>query len=111
MLPSWARDTITVIRPKWVTERGKRIPDYERGERIQVDGCSVQPAGTEETLAGRQASTVRLTVYAPPGTLIGPHDAVEVDAIRYRAAGAGQAWRSPTGAVSHVIASLVDWEG
>ena len=28
MLPSWAADTITIVRPSGVEERGKKVPDY-----------------------------------------------------------------------------------
>ena len=112
MLPSWAADTITIVRPSWVEERGKKVPDYRTpAETVTVTGCSVQPAGTSETLTARQAESVRLTVYAPPGTVIGAHDAVEWQGVRYQADGGGQQWQSPTGAVSHVVAALVDWEG
>ena len=112
MLPSWAADTITIVRPSWVEERGKKFPDYRApAETVTVTGCSVQPAGTSETLTARQAESVRLTVYAPPGTVIGAHDAVDFDGVRYAVDGRSQAWRSPTGAASNVIAYLVDWEG
>ena len=112
MLPSWAADTITIVRPSWVEERGKKVPDYRTpAETVTVTGCSVQPAGTSETLTARQAESVRLTVYAPPGTVIGAHDAVDFDGVRYAVDGRSQAWRSPTGAASNVIAYLIDWEG
>lgn len=112
MLPSWARDKVTIIRPSWVEERGKKIPDYDDpAAMVEVSGCSVQPGATSEVQEGRQNTTVRWTLLAPTGTVIGAHDAVEWQGMRYQADGGGQSWKSPTGAVSHVVAALVDWEG
>ena len=112
MLPSWCRDEVTIVRPSWVEERGKRIPDYDSpAETVVVSGCSVQPGATSEVQEGRQNVTVRWTLIAPPGTVIGAHDAVDWEGVRYQADGGGQAWRSPTGSVSNVVAALVDWEG
>ena len=111
MLPSWAREQIAVISPTWVEERGKRIPNYRDGSRTVVSGCSVQPVSATEVLGGRQASETRFVVYAPPGTVVGPHDAVEYAGVLDLTDGGGLAWTSPTGAVSHVVINLVDWEG
>jgi hypothetical protein len=112
MLPSFAKETVTIVRPSWVDERGKQIPDYENpAETVTLANCSVQPGATSEVLEGRQNSTIRFSLYAPPGTVIGAQDAVIYDGVRYAVDGAGQSWKSPTGAVSHVVAALVDWEG
>ena len=47
MLPSFATQTITIIRPTFVDERGSLVPDWDNPEKtIKVDGCSVQPATT-----------------------------------------------------------------
>ena len=111
-LPAWAADTVTIITPSWRTERGKQIPDYDNPAAVrEINGCSVQPAGTDETLAARQATTVRLTVYLPADTVVDAHDAVVVRGTRYHADGAGEQWRSPTGALNHTIVNLFDWEG
>lgn len=111
-LPSWAADTVTIIRPSMVSERGKDRPDYNSPASTEtVGGCSVQPAGTSENLSGRQASLSRLTLYMPAGTEVGAHDMVLWQGVRYHATGASQAWRSPFGGVSHSIVSLTEWEG
>lgn len=111
-LPSWAADTVTIIRPTMVSERGKDRPDYAAPSSTEtVSGCSAQPAGTSEDLAGRQASASRLTLYLPAGIQVGAHDMVVWRGVRYHATGASQSWRSPSGAVSHSIVSLTEWEG
>ena len=111
MLPAWANDEITIITPSWVEERGKQIPDYRNGVRTVVKGCSVQPGGQTENLAGRQAVEVRFTVYAPPGVRVDAHDAVEYEGTLFQVDGGALLWKSPTGSVSHSVMNLVDWEG
>lgn len=112
MLPSWANDTITVIEPTWRDDRGTETADYDNPSSVTVvPGCSVQPGASTEDLMGRTNVIVRHTVYAPPGTVINAHAAVEYDGTRYAVDGQPARWPSPTGAVSNVVLLLVDWEG
>ncbi|SPT53797.1 Uncharacterised protein [Actinomyces bovis] len=111
-LPSWACDTVTIIRPTIVSERGKDRPDYDApASTTIVGGCSVQPAGTSENLSGRQSAVARLTLFLPPEVQVGAHDLVEWHGARYHATGASQSWKSPTGAVSHSVVTLTQWQG
>lgn len=113
MLPSWASDTITIVTPVMVTERGKSVPDWSQSPDAStvVEGCSVQPGASAEDIAARQGVTVRFTVLAPPGTFTLPHDAVIFQGVRYAINGAPAAWSSPTGAVSNVAIYIMDWTG
>ena len=112
MLPSWAADTVEIVHPAWREERGKRMPDYRNPETVEtVGGCSGQPGATSEIMEGRQQTSIRFTLLAPPGTRIGAFDAVRWRGILYQVDGDAHEWRSPTGAVSHVFANLADWKG
>lgn len=112
MLPSFVRETITVVDPVWVDDRGTPVADYGPGAtRTVVPGCSVQPGASSEDLAGRTHVTVRWTVYAPPGTVVAADSAVEYEGRRYAVDGEPARWKSPTGAVSHLVLYLIDWEG
>lgn len=112
MLVSWACDTLRIIRPSWVDDRGKLVPDYSHpAAAFDVPGCEVQPGASTEDRAGRQSSIVRFTALAPAGTDAQARDVVEYRGVRFAIDGAPHHWRSPTGAVSHVSLSLVDWEG
>ncbi|MGV3564157.1 MAG: hypothetical protein ACO1ON_12845 [Nocardioides sp.] len=112
MLPSWATETITVVRPSWRDERGKQVPDYDTpAARTVVEGCEVQSGASTEDLGARQNVIIRHTVWAPAGTVVGARDAVEFEGTRYAVDGEPMRWRSPTGALSHVQIFLIDWEG
>lgn len=112
MLPSFATDTITVIHPSLVDDRGTPSADYDNPvSRVEILGCSVQPGASDEDLLGRTQETIRYTVYAPPGSDITAQSAVEFDGERFAVDGRPDKWRSPTGAVSHMVVLLIDWRG
>ena len=113
MLPSWASDVITVQTPAMILERGKEVPDWSQppASSVTVRGCNVQPGASTEDVAARQNVTIRHTVWAPPATVVGAHDAVEYRGTRYAVDGEPLRWKSPTVAVSHVQIYLIDWEG
>lgn len=111
-LPSWASDTVEVIEPAWVDERGTATPDYDNPtSTTPVPGCDVQPGASGEDLAARQGVTIRHTVYAPPGTAVNALSAVRYEGTVYAIDGEPMRWKSPTGAVSHVLIYLIDWKG
>lgn len=114
MLPSFASDVVTRVRPVWTTDaRNNRVPDYgPNAGRLAVDGAIVQPGASAEVLGGRGADAVliRWTVYLPPGSDVAASDAVEYDGVRYAVNGEPQRVKSPTGALSHVLVLLVDWK-
>lgn len=114
MLPSFATDSVVRVRPVWTTDaRGTRRADYgAAAARVTVAGCLVQPGASVEVLENRVgAVAVRWSVFMPPGTDIEATDAVEVDGRLYAVDGEPARHRSPTGALSHVLALLIDWKG
>ena len=114
MLPSFANDTPVLVRPAWTTDaRGTRRADYgPAASRAPVPGSLVQPGASVEVLEGRvSAVAVRWSWFAPAGTDIQASDAVEWEGRTYAVDGEPARHRSPTGAVSHVLALLIDWKG
>lgn len=112
MLPSWCATTVTVTRPKQVSERGTTVPDWSQGTDHTVGGCSVQPSSTATSWSdARMPVTYDATLYAPPGADVRDGDLVTADGVTYAVDGAPMPWRSPTGAVDHVQANLVHWRG
>lgn len=112
MLPSYARQVVTRVRPAWVEDaHGNQVKDWENADRVTVAGCSVQPGETREELDGREAVSTRWTVFAPPGSDFRATDGVEVEGRLYAVNGEPQRWSSPTGRLDHVVLTLVDWAG
>ena len=112
MLPSWCRESVTVLRAPQASSRGTRVRDWSSAGRHVVRGCSLQPGATSTAWGDpRQTSTVRATLYAPPGADIEDGDRVTVDGHDYCVDGAPVSVRSPTGAASHVVCNLVDGRG
>lgn len=113
MLPSFANDEITVVRPTWTTDaRNVRRADYGAGAgRTPVVGCSVQPGASPELVAaGRTTTTIRYTVYAPPSVDVEAADAVEYRGKLYAVDGEPLRQPSATGALDHVFLLLIDWK-
>ena len=69
MLPSWANDEVTRIRPGTKESRGSTIPDWSQPNVLKISGCSVQPAQTTLSQDGRVLGlTEGYTVFFPPGS-------------------------------------------
>lgn len=112
MLPSWANETITRLRPKSQTLRGSAVPDWSNPNTLVICGCSVQPAGSMLSQDGRiQGITDGLTCYIPPGTDVQSGDRIRYDGKDYAINGEPQIWKSPTGRVSHIQLNLERWCG
>ena len=112
MLPSWARQTVTIIHPGVKESRGSEIPDWENVTTVKVCDCSIQPASTSLTLDGRVLGINEgMTAYLPPGTDIREGDRVMVTDNTYTVDGAPQSWMSATGLTSNVQVRLKRWDG
>lgn len=112
MLPSFATQSITVVEPTLVDDRGTMVADYETPlSEVEVTGCSVQPGASAEVLAARQGVSVRWTVYAPAAAVVTAHSAVRYAGRLYDVDGEPQRWPSPTGGLDHTVLLLVDHEG
>lgn len=112
MLPSWANDTVTRLRATTITQRGSEIPDWTGPDRLEIHGCSMQPAGTSLTQDGRvQATADGYTCFLPPGADVLAGDRIEYAGKVYTINGEPRIWQSPTGAVSSTQLQLERWYG
>lgn len=111
-LPSWASQTLTIIRPGTKESRGSVIPDWNSTTRTEVKQCSVQPASTSLTQDGRvQGIYDGMTAYLPPGTDVREGDRIEYDGQNYTVDGTPRAWQSATGLTSNIQVNLKRWSG
>ena len=112
MLPSFANQTITVVRAKTTTtSRGSEVPDWTNTENTTVTGCSIQPASTSLSQDGRILGiTDGWTAYVPEGTDAKAGDRIEFDGQIFEINGAPRKWTGPM-RTSHIQLNLTRWEG
>lgn len=106
--------SITIVRPTIIDDRGTPVPDYDNPASTQVvNECSVQPGSpaSAEVLAARQGVSVKFTVYAPPGLQVDAHDAVLFEGVLYSIDGDPARWPSPTGGLDNTVLSLISFRG
>lgn len=109
---SFADDTVEVITPSQVDDRGTLVMDYDRPESVvEVKGCSVQPGASAEDIAARSHVTIRHTAFLPADAPVAYLDAIKFEGVRYSIDGAPVLWKSPTGQVSNKVVYLIDWKG
>lgn len=121
MALSFTNQTVTVLRPSYVIERGTRTPVWDPpASESRVSGCRVQPMQGEEVLfsgsgGGGTARDARVTawkLFGPPGMPIDARDRVRApDGRVYEVDGPPQEWPSPTGMLRHTEARLKLVEG
>ena len=112
MLPSWANDVVTRLRPTIRTVRGSDIPDWTNPNAIQIGGCSMQPASTMLSQDGRiQGITEGYTCYLPPCADVKAGDRIRFNGNDYTINGEPQIWQSPSGKVSSMQLNLERWRG
>lgn len=113
MLPSFCRETVTVVRPGTKTVRGSEVPDWDGAVRHKVRGCSLQPASsaTSDGEARTNASDLAARLYLPPGADIARGDRVEARGYTWRVSGVPLEHVSPTGRTSHVVCAVEVFEG
>ena len=112
MLPSFANQTIAVVRAKTtITSRGSEVPDWTNTEKTTVTGCSIQPASTSLSQDGRILGIADgWTAYVPEGTDVKAGDRIEFDGQIFEINGAPRKWTGPS-RTSHIHLNLVRWEG
>ena len=114
VLPKIARDVMTILRPVMVLDHGSSVADWTQppAETVTVPGCSVQPAAGGEDRAHRDAMRAVVSVFAPPGTQVGPLDRVMVDSYDapLQITGEPLVWDTKLHN-DHVLIQLADWRG
>jgi len=111
MLPNFARQTVTRLRPGTKTIRGSEVPDWDHVEPLEISGCSVQPAATDLSQDGRVLGILDgMTAYLPPGSDVKEGDRIEYDGNVYTIDGVPRVWPS-AGNLAHVQCALRRWSG
>lgn len=111
MLPSFANQSVTRIRPTTKTTRGSNVPDWDNPDRLVISGCSVQPASTDLFQDGRVLGILDgMTCYTPPGADVQEGDRIEFDGNVYTIDGAPRKWPA-AGNLAHTQLRLVRWSG
>lgn len=120
MLPSWCRDSVTIIQPGTKTVRAATVPDWDNVTETAVSGCSLQPGASGFEMSQERVSAVQadLTAYIPAGVPVNAGDRVRVDASAtvaqgdvYTVDGEPERFPSPFGTVAHIRLSLRKWSG
>lgn len=111
MLPSFARQSVKVVRAPYKDSRGTKVRDWSGTlAKTEVKGCEFQPVTSDTAWTDpAQAVTIDARLWMPAGTDIQPDDRVEVGSDVYAVQGAPKVWQSPTGAVDHIECDLVRW--
>lgn len=112
MLPSWAKQTITIIKPGIVDKRGSEVYDWDNPISItEVNGCSVQPTTTSLSQDGRVLGIMEgWTAYIPEGTSVDAGDHILFEGETYEINGEPKIWTGPL-RTSHILLNLRRWEG
>ena len=113
MLPSFASQTVTRIRPGTKESRGSTIPDWSEDKvtTLTITGCSVQPASTGLSQDGRVLGISEgLTAYLPEGSDVKAGDHILYDGNTYEINGEPKVW---VGAFtrSNIQLNLIRWRG
>ena len=111
MLPSFANQSVTRIRPTTKITRGSNVPDWSNPDRLVISGCSVQPASTDLFQDGRVLGILDgMTAYMPFGSDVKEGDRIVYDGNTYTIDGVPRIWYA-AGNLSHVQCALRRWSG
>jgi len=115
MLPSFATQSLTVVRAARVTDRyGNTALDWGDVTLTPVTGCSIQPVDSSEALSpGRDEVVGQRWAFMPAGTDIDALDRVRLPegGRDFEVVGEVQRMPSATGGLDHVYALLKRVEG
>jgi hypothetical protein len=100
MPPSWASDTVTVIRREVVGQDDRGNDRYD-DVPVPYFPCRVQPVTTSEDDNNAVRVTSQWRVYGPPGMVVDADDRVTWGGREFEVDGDPEHWRSPTGARAH----------
>lgn len=78
MLPSFARQSVTILTPALIEERGETVEDWSTPDSTMVSGCSVQPGSGDRDFEHANGVTADFTVYLPPEAVVPRRARVEL---------------------------------
>lgn len=109
---TWWNEPVIRLRPATKTLRGSTVPDWENAAQKTIEDCSAQPSTTSLSQDGRVLGiSDSMTLYAPYDADIREGDRIVHDSDTYAVIGVPKRWRSPTGRVSNLQASIERWSG
>lgn len=111
MMPSFCQDSVKILRAPLVDERGTKVRNWTNATEHTIYPCSVQPASTSAYLADRENLHIKMTLYAESNADIKKFDRVVFNDETFEIDGAPYIWKSPSGATSHKICSLISTDG
>lgn len=111
MVISFATDTVTVIRPAYLTSRGDQVPDWDHATEHDSTGWRIQPLAGEEVLTGRDAVVDRRKGFGPIDADVNERDRIRFAGLLFEIDSPIQRWRSPTGTIAHTEITLRRVEG
>ena len=111
MLPSFATETVTRIRPATATDRGSTYRDWSNATTKTIDGCHVQPDSTSSDFTDRAQSQLTYTLWAPVTADVEKGDRIVAQGRTFDVVGVPFCWYSPTHGVDHMTCRMTEWEG
>ena len=77
-LPHFARQSVTIVTPGTIIERGQPVEDWSTPTRTTITGCSIQPGSGERDHENADGVTADYTVYLPPSAVVPRRARVEL---------------------------------
>lgn len=75
---SFATQSVVILTPNVIVERGEEVEDWSSPNRAIVSGCSVQPGSGRRDFDHADAVEADFTIYAPPTATIPRRARVEL---------------------------------
>lgn len=70
MLPRFAKQTVVLLEPVLIEERGEMVEDWSNPVRTLLPGCSVQPGSGGADHVHADGLTADYTAYLPPDAVL-----------------------------------------
>lgn len=78
MLPSFAKQSLSVLMPVLIEERGETVEDWSNPVATVVAGCSIQPGSGDRDFEHADGVTADFTAYLPPTAIVPRRARVEL---------------------------------
>ncbi|MBR2790100.1 MAG: hypothetical protein IKD70_05720 [Eggerthellaceae bacterium] len=111
MLPSFCVTQVTRYRAPLVDSRGTKVRDWAHKTSMTIDGCNIQRTVDNADINGRENTRDNYTLFAPPGADVAFMDRIDDGNLTYSVVESPYDWVSPSGSVSHLVATLEVLDG
>lgn len=107
---SFAKKTVTHLRPQWVNDHGAMVPDWSvPADAAVFPLCSVQPGSGSSDVEHRDGKMIAFTVLLPDVREIGGRDRLRFDGHDYPVIGVPLLW-DQLPRLTHWQVSVGRWE-